>query len=156
MFLKSWTFITLSLAALLMGTSLCHVLEMPAKLQMAGPLWMTLQHTLYRSFASVGGTIEIGAILFAAALAFLVRNTGRGFFLALTATICLALAFFVVWLLFTNPVNAEVSRWAADAIPADWMRWRRQWEYSHAVRFALHGIAFGALLLSVLSRTRPA
>jgi hypothetical protein len=46
-----------------MGTTLCHVLEMPAKMKLDGAVWMMLQQNLYRGFASVGGFIEIAAIL---------------------------------------------------------------------------------------------
>jgi hypothetical protein len=46
-----------------------------------------------------------------------VRAHRPAFYLALAGTICLALAFFVVWLGFTNPVNAETAKWTASSIP---------------------------------------
>jgi hypothetical protein len=67
-----------------------------------------------------------------AVLSYLVRAHRPAFYLALAGTICLALAFFVVWLGFSNPVNAETAKWTASSIPPDWSRWRSQWEYSHA------------------------
>jgi len=79
-----------------------------------------------------------------------VRAHWPAFYLALAGTICLALAFFVVWLGFTNPVNAETAKWTASSIPPDWSRWRSQWEYSHAARFVLHLIGFSALLISLI------
>src|ERR671932_739797 len=28
--------------------------------------------------------------------------------------------------------HVEVGRWAVDAVPSDWGRWRGQWEFGHA------------------------
>jgi hypothetical protein len=146
-------FAALVLTALLMGTSYAHALEMPQKLRVEGPLWLTFQHTLYPYFAYVGAPVELGSIGAAAFLAYLVRAQRPAFFLALTAVVCLAIAFFVVWLGFTNPVNSQTARWTAASMPADWTSWRRQWEYSHLARFALHLIAFGALVAALLRRS---
>ena len=109
MFIQVWYFLTLTLASLLMGTSFAHTLEMPAKMNVDGQLWRTFQHTLYPYFAYVGAPVEIGAILTAAVLCYLVRAHQPAFYLTLAGTICLSLAFFVVWLGFTNPVNAETA-----------------------------------------------
>jgi hypothetical protein len=156
--LRIWYFVTLLLVGLLMGTSFGHTLEMPAKLRVDEQLWMTFQHTLYPYFAYAGAPIELGAIVTAAVLSFLVRRQDAAYYFALLGAACVTLAFFVVWLGFTNPVNAETAGWTASSIPSDWAQWRRQWEYSHAVRFGLHLIGFSALVLSSLimgpSRTR--
>jgi hypothetical protein len=138
MLLRAWYFVAVMLTALLMGTSFGHTLEMPAKMKVDGVLWMTFQHTLYPYFAYAGAPIELGAIASAAGLAYLLRGRHPGFYPALVAAICLAAAFFIVWLGFTNVVNSETGKWTADTIPADWAAWRRQWEFSHAVRFVLH------------------
>ena len=140
MFIQVWYFLTLTLASLLMGTSFAHTLEMPAKMNVDGQLWRTFQHTLYPYFAYVGAPV----------LCYLVRAHQPAFYLTLAGTICLSLAFFVVWLGFTNPVNAETAKWTASSIPPDWSRWRSQWEYSHAARFVLHWIGFSALLISLI------
>ena len=149
MFLRTWRFVTILLTALLMGMTLAHTLEMPMKMKVDGTLWMTFQHSLYAYFAIIGAPIELGAIITAIVLTFLVRDRRPAFHLTLAGAICLVISF-VVWVVFTNSVNAETARWTAQTIPADWAEWRKQWEYSHATRFALHLIAFGALLLSVL------
>lgn len=47
MFINTWRFITLILTALLMGTTFCHVLELPAKMDYPASLYMTLHRTLY-------------------------------------------------------------------------------------------------------------
>jgi hypothetical protein len=143
-------FATLVLTALLMGTSFAHALEMPQKLHVDGQLWLTFQHTLYPYFAYVGAPVELGSIVAAAVLSYLVRAQRSAFFFALGAVACLSIAFFVVWLGFTNPVNAQTAQWTAASMPADWSSWRSQWEYSHLIRFVLHFIGFSALLVSSL------
>jgi len=152
---RVWHFITLILVALLLGTTFGHALEMPMKMNVDGRLWMTFQHTLYRYFAYIGAPIEIGAIISLGILSFMMRRHHPvSFYLVLTAALCVAAAFFVVWLGFTNPVNAETAKWTADTIPLNWAEWRRQWEYSHLARFALHLIGFGALGLSSMVTSR--
>jgi hypothetical protein len=150
--LRGWRLITLLLTALVMGTTFCHVLEMPMKMQVDGRLWTTLQHILYRYFAIVGGTVEIGAILAAALLSYRVRGSPPAFRLTVVGAIALAVSF-AVWLWFVNPVNAQTAAWTVDSISGDWGAWRAQWEYGHAVRFALHLIAFSTLTLSLLVGT---
>jgi hypothetical protein len=53
-------------------------------------------------------------------------------------------------LMFTMPVNAEVTTWTAATLPTNWTQWRHRWEYSHATRFALQLIGFGVLVCSLL------
>jgi hypothetical protein len=152
MMLRLWRLVTLVLTALVMGTSFCHVLEMPVKMQAEGPLWTNLQQFLYRYFAIAGGTVEIGALLSTGLLAYLLRGRPPSFRLTVLAAVALA-ASFAVWLSFVNPVNAQTAAWTADSVPGRWAAWRTQWEYGHAARFVLHLTAFIALTLSVLVET---
>ena len=45
-----------------------------------------------------------------------------------------------------NTANAEVGRWAVDAVPSDWRRSRTQWEFGHAGHYAVTFAGFLALL----------
>src|SRR5262245_48904329 len=130
-----------------MGTSFAHTLEMPAKMKVDGPLWMTFQHTLYPYFAYIGAPIELGAIIVASVLSFLLRRQ-PGFYPALIGAASLAIVFLFVWLGFTNPVNAETAKWTAESIPTDWARLRNHCADSHFTRFILHLMGFSALLVS--------
>jgi hypothetical protein len=150
MFLKAWQFITLVLTALVVGMSFSHVLEMPGKFRVAGSLWLTFQHTLYRAFATVGGPIEIGAIVSMGVLAYAVR-AHRGSLLFTSVAGFFTASAFVIWVVFVDPVNNQTGVWTPETMPADWSRWRTQWEYSHAARFALHLLALCALLISIMS-----
>lgn len=147
-----WLVVAVVLSALLMGTSFGHVLEMGPKLQADGALWLKYQHTLYRRFASVGGAIEGAAVLTTVVAAWLLREEGPAFPLAMLAALMLAAAFFGVWIFITNSVNRRTARWTEAALPTDWRRWRARWEYSHAVRFALQLLGFVAMLCALLAR----
>jgi hypothetical protein len=47
-------------------------------------------------------------------------------------------------------VNATMSPLTPETLPADWMRLRNQWEYTHAARAVLQIVALGALVFSIL------
>jgi ABC-type xylose transport system permease subunit len=153
MFLKTWRFITIILAALSMGMAFCHVLELPAKMNYPASLYLTIQQSLYWQFGSFPGIFsEVGAIFGVIALTVFVRKRQPAFFLTLAGAIFLALAL-VIWFLFVAPMNAEFAQWTVDSIPANWTQVRNQWEYSHATRFVLQLIGFSALLISILAET---
>lgn len=154
--MKPLRFLTLVLVALLMGTSFAHVLELPAKMQYDGPLYVTLQKSLYVTWGppNVGGFLEPAAILAVAALAFLNRKR-RGLPLTTGALGALLLAFPVVFFLFVAPANAAFRLAAPEALPQGWERFRETWEYGHATRFVLHLTAFSLLALSVLRPSVP-
>ena len=80
MFVQIWYFATLTLTALLMGMSFAHAPEMPQKLRVDGQTWLTFQHTLYPYFAYVGAPVELGSIVTAAFLSYLVRGQRPAFF----------------------------------------------------------------------------
>jgi hypothetical protein len=138
------------LASLLTATAFGHTLEMPMKLRVSAVQWLTFQHGLYAWYAIIGGPIEILTILFTAALAYKARQL-RISAASRSAAILLVVAF-LIWLGFTNPVNARTATWTPESIPADWQHWRMQWEYSHATRFALQ---FAALALLVHAAFKP-
>ncbi len=153
MFLKTWRFITIILAALTMGAAYCHVLELPAKMVYDETLYTRLNTSLYWGFGHFGGFIEAATVFLAAPmLSFLVRKRRPAFQWTLAGTICIALAF-IVFLVFTEPMNREIFQWSAESVPADWTRVRNQWEYSHAARFVLQLIGLCALQISLLVET---
>ena len=154
MLIKFWGLFTLILVALVMGTSFAHALEMPAKLQYAGRIYLTLQQTLYVAWGppNIGGILEPGAILAALILTWLVRRHRPAFFLMLAASFFLLLAFPVIFFLFVEPANAIFRTVTAGTLPANWMAIRQQWEYGHAARFASHLLAFIALGLAAIQQ----
>jgi hypothetical protein len=152
--LKTWRFMALILTALSAGLSFAHLLELPPRIfYFDARLWVeTTTKGLYALFGTVGAVTEIGSILAAVVLAFLTRGRGTAFHLTLAGAILLALAF-ASWVAFVAPVNAELAKWTADSFPADWARYRDQWEYAHATNAFIKLVALGALVHSVVVET---
>jgi hypothetical protein len=135
-------------AALTMGLTFAHTLELPQKLGYDAALWTRIQQSLYLWFGVVGGALEVAAAI--AAVVFAVRTRGRpGGRLAATgaALFVIALAW---WFAVVNTANAQIGGWAVDAVPADWERWRAQWEFGHAAHFGLTLAGFLTLLLATV------
>lgn len=152
--LQTCRFITLVLAALGLAPGVAHVLELPPKMHYDAELYAAVTSTLYRLFGSVGAAFQIGAILMAAVLTFLVRGRPafrRTFF----GTLGLVLSL-VLWTALVAPVNAqwlEVIQSAPAAVPAAYLRLRPRWEYGHVAACAAWFTGFSLLILSVLTET---
>lgn len=153
-FIRSWRFITLMLASFSLSLSMTHLLELPQRMQFDQQLWVrvTVVENVYKLFGSVGAVFEITAILTAIMLAFLVRKHGSTFYWTLGGAIVLVLAF-VSWIMFVAPMNAEFAKWLTNPVPADWTRYRDQWEYAHAVNAFIKIIGLSLLAISVLVET---
>jgi hypothetical protein len=151
--LRIWRFIALVLTALSMGLSFAHLLELPPKMLFDGQLWVTITtKDLYYLFGSVGAVIEVGSIVTAIVLAFLMRDRGLVFAFTLGGAILLALAL-ALWFVFIAPVNAQLAKWTSTSFPSDWMRYRDRWEYAHAINAIIKLVAFGLLICSILVET---
>ena len=150
MFLRIWRFVTIILAALTMGMAFAHTLELSAKMDYNASLYASISQSLYWGFGHIGGPIE-GMTVFLAAplLLFLVRKQRPAFWWTLVGTGCFASAF-IVFLVFTEPMNREIVQWSIESVPADWTRVRNQWEYSHVARFIFQLIGLCALVISLL------
>jgi Domain of unknown function (DUF1772) len=157
MFLRTWRFITITLTALLMGSSFCHVLESPAKMQYPAELYLALHRTLYMAFGppNIGAFIEIDAILAAVTLVFLTRKRRPAFWLTLAGAASL-IAGLAVYFAFVDPANAAMKAMSLASRPAGWTQWRDQWEYGHLARFVFHLLGFSALALSIIFETSVA
>ncbi|WP_225886912.1 anthrone oxygenase family protein [Nodosilinea nodulosa] len=135
-----------------MGLEFAHALEMPAKLQYDGALYITLQNSLYRYFGAPGpgAFVTVGAVLAAIALAVLVRKHREPFRWTLTGALCLLIAFPLTFFLQIEPVNVVIEQANPEAVPANWEQLRHQWEFAHAINFLFTLAGFSALLMSVL------
>ncbi|MFW9259225.1 hypothetical protein RRG12_10915 [Nostoc sp. CALU 546] len=131
-----------------------HLLELPQRMQFDQQLWVkvTVFENVYKLFGSVGAAFEITAILTGIVLVFLVGKRGSSFYWTLGGVIFLVLAF-VSWIIFVAPMNAEFAKWLTNPIPADWMRYRDQWEYAHAINALIKIIGLSLLVISVLVET---
>lgn len=140
--LRTWT---LLLAALTLGLSLAHLLELPQKLGWDATRWVEIEHTLYRWFGIVGGPLEVAAVIAAAVLAVRCARSGLPSGGARAAAVLFALAL-AEWALVVQTANNHIGQWDVAAIPADWSRWRSQWEWGHAGHFVLWLAGFVVLL----------
>jgi len=154
MVIRGWRFVTLILAALALTMESAHVLELPQKMQYGAQMYSAVNTSLYRYFAIVDGVYQVGSIIAAEVLAFMVRKR-MTFTLTLIGFFCLLLAF-GVWLAVVAPVNSDVAdalRSAPESVPMLWLRLRNRWEYGRAAGFVLQLVGFCALVLSVLMET---
>lgn len=145
--MKALQLLALLTVALLLGTTLTNVLEMPSP---PGLLASShLAQNAYPDLTAVGGPLEIVTVVIT--LAVLTAALSRPHFLFLSggAALCLVSAF-SVWVVFTEPVDVMARRGLLEGVPANWSAWRNQWEFSQLVRFLLHLAALLLLAASLL------
>jgi hypothetical protein len=155
MLLKGTRFAAIMLAALTLGLSFCHLMQLPSRLGWDQYLWVgsTVQGGLYNLFGSVGAVIFVATVIALGLNAYFVREHGRpGFRLTLVATLLFALAL-VQWWVLIYPVNVELAKWVNGPVPADWTAYRARWEWGHAVISLVELAGFAALIASVLADT---
>jgi hypothetical protein len=155
--LNAVRFITLVLAALALTMESAHVLELPQKMQYGPELYTAVNSTLYRYFAIVGGVYQIGSIIAAGVLTFLLRRQRRIMRWTFAGTVLLLLAF-VVWCGVVAPVNSEIAEATLtnpEAVVHLWMALRGRWEYGHAAGFVLQLAGYCVLVISLFV-DRPA
>lgn len=150
MFVRIWRFITIILVALFMGLEFAHTLELPAKMQYNGAFYVSIQNSLYRYFGAPGpgAFVTVGAVIFAIALTVLVRKQRSTFWWTLVGTVCLLIAFPLIYFWRIEPVNVIIEQANAQTIPTNWQQLRNQWEYAHATNFVFTLASLGALLFS--------
>jgi hypothetical protein len=154
--LRLWRWLTLMLIALGMSAAMAHLLEMPAKLDYDGGMWLHLLQTLYPpAFGPVAGYLEAGGVLTVVVLAFLVRHRKPAFRWTLVAAACMVAAHAAFWV-WVSPVNAVMLPLTPETLPAHWMRLRDQWEYTHAARALLQIVSVATLAYSFLVETTDA
>src|SRR5712691_5748456 len=88
MLVKTLRFLSFVCAALVLGLTLTHDLEIPGKQLLSGAEWLTVQQTFYGGFAMVGGMAEILGLLSTGFLLFLLRKQRVALGLTLVAALC--------------------------------------------------------------------
>ena len=151
----SLRFVATMLAALSMGLSFAHVLEMPPRLRWSPELWMatTTFGGLYWLFGRVGAALDTGAIAAGLALAWTLRQERFAFRFALLGGFLFAAAL-VLWMALVAPANAAMAGWTPTTLPADFSAVRDRWESGHAVVAAVKLAGFSSLLLGLLLDVR--
>ena len=142
--LRTLRWISLGCTLVDLAALLAHMLELPNKLALPGPLWLAVQQNLYRGWGAILGPFEVGAVVSTWALVPLARGR-RGLLLTLTAAVLLT-AVLAAFFALVQPINAAVAAWTPQTLPTDWPAYRLQWEVGHAVRALLCALALGALV----------
>ena len=139
-----WCLLT---TALSMAGGLAHLYALPNKLRLNWQDYLVTQQ-IYRGW-SLLGIVVIGSLILNLVLAILLREDGSVFPLALTAFLCMLGSQILFWI-YTFPVNQMTKNWTV--VPADWLRLRSRWEYSHAAGSLLDLAALVSLFMVALSR----
>ena len=155
--MRAFTIATLLLAAVTMGLSLAHALELPGKLRLDEGAYRTVQEIYYPGFTFGGLVGEAGGLIALAVLLVLTPYGSGRFWWTLAALAFLAAAHATYWLV-THPVN---NFWATEVAVSplgssffsflssrqsgDWRRLRDVWEFSHVVRAALATLSLASL-----------
>jgi hypothetical protein len=145
--------LSLLLVALTMGLEFAHTLELGPKLHYPPELYLRLNTSLYAWFGiapPVGGAIWLGAMVATGVLIWLRRQRYARLFTG--ASLVLQLAAFANYFARVEPVNGRFRALAPGQVPGDFTVLRAQWEYGHAVGFALFAVAF---LLLAIATGRP-
>jgi hypothetical protein len=127
--------LVLALIALL--TPIAHLLELPNKLALSGPLWLAVQQQLYRGWGPfLAGPAEIAVLGLTLGRLLSSHRPPERFRWLLMAALAYA-AMIAVFFLFNNPVNHAVSTWTPGTLPSNWPIYRLRWEVGHALAAAL-------------------
>ncbi len=153
MLLKTLQFVSLLCAALTLGLTLTHDLEIPGKQMLSGAEWLTIQNTFYGGYAVVGGVAETLGLISSGLLLFWLRQRPAAFSLTLIAALCFA-GMLTVFAFGNNPINQQVTTWTPATMPANWPQMRDAWDRFHAISSGLAALAFITLLIATL-RTTP-
>jgi len=141
---KALRTIVLVIAFLVTTVPIAHLLELPTKLTLEGPLWLSIQQHLYRGWNAVFAPIEVLAMFGSLAL-FLLSKGDRHRSAYLIATICYG-TMILYFFLFNDFVNRTLSKWTAATLPHDWTAYRLKWETGHALTALFSLVALAVLL----------
>jgi hypothetical protein len=143
--MKAVRTLVLIIAFLATCAPIAHLLELPSKLTLDGPLWLSVQQNLYRGWNFLSGPVEVVALVGCLALFFFSRRESEHRTAYLIAAACY-LSMILYFFLFNDWVNATLAHWTAATLPADWTKYRLKWETGHALAALFSVIAFVTLL----------
>jgi hypothetical protein len=110
MLAKTLRFVSLLCAAVALGLTLTHDLEIAGKHSLDGAEWLHVQHTFYGGFAIVGGIAEVLGLISTCVLLVLLRGQQPSFILTLLAALSFLDAGFVrLWEQPTQPADCHLD-----------------------------------------------
>ena len=155
MLLRVIRFFTLMLASLGMAFGAAHTLELVPKMNYAPELYAEVTSTLYKYYGTVGGPIQVSAVLASVTLAFVTRRS-RVFWLTVAGMFCLIVSL-GLWFMLVQPVNLEwgnvLQTGPRSAVVESYLKLRKRWEYGHVAAFIVWFCGVALLTLSVVADT---
>src|SRR6516225_1235009 len=127
MLLKTTRFVSLLCAALTLGLTVTHDLEIPGKQMLNGAHWLNVQQTFYGGFAIVGGVAEVLGLISTGVSLYLLRKRRTAFVLTLVAAISFA-GMLALFAFGNNPLNQQIMAWTPQTLPANWQQTRDAWD----------------------------
>ena len=144
-------FISLFLAAHSAGLALAHSLQWAPKRKLGASAFLQVQQTFYTAYGPVAGLLEMGALAACIAATSMLGTSSSAFPWLLAALGCMTLMF-LVWAVLIQPINRQVGKWKAEALPANWAELGvDKWHALHLVRLVLAAGALGCLIASYSS-----
>jgi len=138
------------LVTLTMGQLYAHVLELGPKMHYPPELYLRLNTSLYAWYGPpLGAAINTSAVIVTGALALLVHRQRSALLLTGTAFALQVLAL-ANYFARVEPVNVRFRALSPGQVPSDFIALRAQWEYGHALDFALYAVAFLLLVVSLV------
>jgi hypothetical protein len=155
MLLRIMRFFTLMLASLGMAFGAAHTLELIPKMNYEPELYTDVTSTLYRYYGTVGGPVQVLAILSSVTLSLMTRRS-QGFWLTVAGTFCLIVSL-GLWFVLVQPVNVEwgnvLQTGPRSAVVQSYLQLRERWEYGHVAAFIVWFCGVALLTLSIIADT---
>ena len=121
----------------------------------APELYAEVTSTLYQYYGTVGGPIQVSAVLASVILGFVTRRSGR-FWLTVAGTLCLIVSL-GLWFVLVQPVNVEwgnvLQTGPRSAVVESYFKLRERWEYGHVAAFIVWFCGTALRTLSVVADT---
>jgi uncharacterized membrane protein len=77
------------------------------------------------------------------------QKKSAGFYFSVTAFVLLIITLLIT-VLIEVPIDNEIKRWTAVAVPSDWEAIRDRWGIFHTIRTFTSLVSFGSFLASIL------
>lgn len=142
----------LLLSGLVILAPAAHALELPNKLLLDGPNWLSVQQHLYRGWGPViGAPTEIGACVTSIAMVVLLRQDRTARSAAVVAAAAYA-GMIDAFFLFNAPVNNAITAMTPATLPPVWPALRLRWEAGHVIAAILALVALATTVRAWLRR----
>ncbi len=131
----------------MLAPALAHIFELPTKMRLPRDEYFIVQH-LYPAWDRLS-LLLIAQVVSLLAAAYLSRLERRVLIPTILAILFIVSAQALFWA-YTHPANVATANWTLQS--DDWIKLRRQWEFSQAAGACLQLLAVACLIVAVVSR----